>query len=250
MPTVKKRPSAASAAREALDRLQRELALGYRVLGDHGLGLGLLAHLTARLPGADTFWTYQLGMSVEEVRIADLAEARFDATPLDASHRINPSIAIHGSVYAARPDVLCIVHHHGDNAVALGAIGSNLMPFDRNAGRWHGEIAIADDFDAPEIKHQGPSLVAVLGATRKALLLKHHGVLVTGRSIRDAIVSTIELERSCGVQLKAMAAGQLHLLPQPEIDDCKRFLASDAFADGTWDYCLRRLARRGLDDIG
>lgn len=242
----KKRPS--SAGCDALKLLQRELALGFRMLGDHGLGLGLLAHLTARLPGGDTFWTYQLGMSVEEVRVQDLAEARADATPVDPACCINPSMAIHGDIYAARPDVMCVAHHHGDGAVALGSIGCNLMPYDRSAGRWYGEIDIAEDFDAPEIKNQGPSLVATLGQ-KKALLLKHHGVLVTGHSIRDAVVATIELERCCAVQLKAMAAGQLHTMPRAEIDDCKKFLASDTFADGTWDYYSRRLARRGLADI-
>lgn len=234
---------------DALRELKRDLALGYRILGDNGLGFGLLAHLTARLPGADTFWTYQLGMSVEEVRVADLAEARFDATPVEPGCRINPTMAIHGDIYRARPDVLCIAHHHGDNGVALGAIGATLLPFDRNAGRWHGEIDMVADFEAPAIKNQGASLVQVLGPDKKALLLKHHGVLVTGRNIHDAVVATVELERSCGVQLKAMSAGQLHMMPAAEIEDCKQFLASDVFAEGTWAYYRRRLARKGLDDV-
>jgi L-fuculose-phosphate aldolase len=231
---------------EALIELKRELACGYRILGQAGLGLGLLAHLSARLPGATTFWHYQLGQSVEEVRVADLREVGFDAKPLDGRSRINPSIRVHGDVYAVRPDVRCIVHHHGDNSVAMGAIGANLDPFDRNAGRWHDEINIAEDYESPEIANQGQSVVSALGA-RKALILKHHGVLVTGRSIRDAVVSTIELERSFGVQLKAMAAGRLQRMPQPEIDDCKKFLASDDFVDGTWNYLRRVLSRAGLD---
>lgn len=238
-----------SAGSKALADLKRDLALGYRILGHYGLGRGLLAHLTARLPGRETFWTYQLGMSVEEVRVRDLVEARFDAEPLNPKHRVNPSMAIHGDVYRARPDVLCIVHHHGDHAVALGALGSNLVPFDRNAARWHGQIGVVTDFEAPAIRDQGGSMVAAIGSQGKALLLKHHGVLVTGPSIRDAVVATIELEHSCGVQVRAMAAGPLHVMPQAEIDDCKKFLASEAFSNGTWDYYCRVLARHGTDDI-
>jgi len=229
---------------DPLDALRLELAQGYRVMGQAGLGLGLLAHLTARLPGAETYWSYQLGQSVEEVEVADLREVTFDARPVDGVSRINPSLLIHGDVYRARPDVLCILHHHGEDSIAMGAIGAELAPYDRNSGRWHGEIGMVEDFEAPEIANQGGSIVAAMGG-RKAMILKHHGVLVTGRSVRDAVVSAIELERCFRVQLKAMAAGALHLMPQAEIDDCKKALASDMFVDGTWSYYLRVLDRAG-----
>lgn len=234
-------------AADPVDTLRRELALGFRVLGHNGLGHGILAHLTARLPGASTFWTYQLGQSVEEVRVSDLRECDFDAHPLDGVSPVNPTMRAHGAVYRARPDVLCVLHHHGDACVALGAIGANLEPFDRNSGRWHGEIAIVEDFeDVPDIADQGRAYAAGLGRG-KALLLKHHGVLVTGASVRDAVVSALELERSCRVQLLAMAAGSLHHIGPGEIAECKKFLASERAVELNWAYQLRRLARHGGD---
>lgn len=232
---------------QALRELKRELAYGYRILGREGLGRGLLAHLTARLPGAETFWTYQFGQSVEEVRVADLCEAGFDANPTNKARRVNPTLRVHGLVYAARPDVLCIAHHHGDNSVAMGAIGALLEPFDRNAARWYRDLEIIEDYDnAYRIAEQGKAIVAKLGK-KKALILKHHGVLVAGRSVRDTVISTIELERSFGVQLKAMAAGRLQHMPKKEIADAKGFLTSDVYIDGTWSYMRRVLARERLD---
>lgn len=230
-----------------IDELKAELAHGFRAMALNKMGLGLLAHLTARMPGGDTYWTYQIGQSVEEVRVSDLRECTFDAKPCDGVSRINPSIACHGDVYLARPDVTCILHHHSVESIAMGAIGANLEPFDRNSGRWHGEIAIVEDFDAPEIHNQGASMVDALGRG-KALILKHHGVLVTGRNVRDAVVAAAELDRCMDAQLRAMAAGKLHLMPQAEIDDCKKFLASDMFADGTWDWYMRVMKRTGLVD--
>lgn len=232
---------------EDIEALKRELVLGFRAMALNNLGLGLLAHLTARMPGAETYWTYQIGQSVEEVRLSDLREVTFDAKPVDGVSPINPSIACHGDVYRARPDVMCILHHHSTASIAMGAIGANLQPYDRNSGRWHGEINIVEDFDAPEIHNQGGSMVDAMGAG-KALILKHHGVLVTGRNIRDAVVSAAELDRCCEVQLQAMAAGELHMMPQAEIDDCKKFLASDAFVDGTWNWYVRSMERNGLSE--
>lgn len=229
-----------------MNNLLRDLALGYRVLGSQGVGLGLLAHLTVRESGASTFWTYQLGQSVEEVRVADLVEVNFDLVVVSGSGLVNPNLAIHSEIYAARPDVLSIVHHHGDNAVALGAIGQSVVSFDRNAGRWDNEIALAEMFESPVLRDQGASIASSLGRF-KALLLKHHGVLVTGESLADAVVSTIELEHVCSVQLKAMAAGELHLMPAAEIEDTKIALGSKRYYEGMWAYYKRVLTRHGLD---
>jgi L-fuculose-phosphate aldolase len=231
----------------------RELALAYRILGSFNLGVGLLSHLTMRGAGGSTFWTYQLGQSVEEVRTADLVEIGFDLEPVGGRGRINPSLAIHVQIYAARPDVCSIVHHHGANAVALGAIGSSVIPFDQHAARWHEEIALAEVYESPLLHGQSASIAEALGS-KKALLLKHHGVLVTGGCLEDAIVSTIELDNVCGAQLKAMAAGELHRMPAAELADVKQVMGSKIYYNGVWAYYLRRLSRlgldRGVDDVG
>lgn len=224
----------------------RELALAYRILGSFNLGVGLLAHLTMRAVGGSTFWTYQLGQSVEEVRTADLVEIGFDLKPVAGRGRVNPNLAIHAQLYAARPDVCSIVHHHGSNGVALGAIGSSVLPFDQHAARWHEEIALAEVYESPLLHSQSASITDALGS-KKALLLKHHGVLVTGSCLADAIVSTIELDNVCGAQLKAMAAGQLHEMPAAELADVKQVMGSEIYYKGVWAYYRRRLSRLGLD---
>ena len=161
-----------------LGTLRRELAYGYRILGQAGLGRGLLAHLTARLPGSDTFWSYQFGQSVEEVRISDLREVNADIEVVSGDGMVNPTLKIHALAYAARPDINCIAHHHGDNSVAMGAIGANLQPFDRNSARWQGLVDIIEDYDnTHRIAEQGNAILDVLGGDKRALILKHHGRL-------------------------------------------------------------------------
>jgi L-fuculose-phosphate aldolase len=226
--------------------LRRELALGYRVLGSQGIGLGLLAHITVREPGATTFWTYQLGQSVEEVRVCDLREVDFELNIQSGGGEVNPNLRIHSEIYAQRPDVLSIVHHHGSNCVALSSIGHCLEPFDRDAGRWSGEIALVESYESPVLRNQGASIATALGSL-KALLLKHHGVLVVGESVADSVVSAIEIEKSCGVQLKAMSAGKLHMLPDAEIEDTRKALGSRRYHQGMWNYYVRSLRRNGLD---
>lgn len=236
---------------QALGELKRNLVLGYRMLGMHGLGLGLLAHLTGRLPGAQTFWTYRFGQSVEEVTLHDLCEADFDGRTLDPDARINPTLAAHGPIYRAHPNVLCIAHHHGDNGVAAGAIGTTLLPIDNHAARWDGDVRLVQDYDDTfSIAEQG-AIMAREFASACALLLKHHGLIVAHGSVQQTVVRALELEASLGMQLKAMAAGKPHLMPEGAIAECKKFLNSDVYFNGMWAYLTRRLKREGLaDELG
>ena len=80
-----------------------------------------------------------------------------------------------------------------------------------------------------------------------ALLLKHHGVIVASGSIAETVVRAIEVEKSLGVQLKAMAAGKLHRMPDGAIAESKHLLNSEGYFNGMWDYFCRRLKREGLD---
>jgi len=196
--------------------------------------------------GGSTFWTYQLGQSVEEVRTADLVEVGFDLKLVSGDGRVNPNLKIHGEIYAARPDVHSIAHHHGSNGVALGAIGATVIPFDQHAARWHDEVVLAEVYESPLLHGVSATIAEALGS-KKALLLKHHGVLVTGSCLADTVVSTIELDNVCGAQLKAMAAGEPQSMPAAELSDVKQVMGSKIYYEAAWAYYLRRLARLGLD---
>ena len=50
-----------------LAALKHDLLCAFHVLHRAGQGSGVAGHLTARLPGAQTFWTHRWGMAFEEV---------------------------------------------------------------------------------------------------------------------------------------------------------------------------------------
>ena len=54
-------------------------------------------------------------------------------------------------------------------------------------------------------------LLADLG-DNKAMMLRNHGILTTGRSIPEAFKRLYLLERACQIQVDAAAAGELNLL--------------------------------------
>ena len=89
----------------------------------------------------------------------------------------------------------------------------------------------------------GAGVARALGAHR-AVLLKNHGVVVTGKSIEEAVISAIMLENAAMVQLAAEAAGD----PAPEfsrtdIGKLKHDISQPEQFKVNFDYLARRVKR-------
>jgi adducin len=92
-------------------------------------------------------------------------------------------------------------------------------------------------------------LVADLGTRNHTLVLRNHGVLVCGPSITWAWVRLYQFEVAAGVQLKAMAAGQLNRIADTVMARTReQFEGGDAQAGAAvrhpeWPAALRMLDR-------
>jgi L-fuculose-phosphate aldolase len=223
--------------------LRQELLAAYHILDLHGQNAGIAGHLTARLPGGDSFWCHGYGQGFEEVRAGDLHQADMDLRVLAGPGRINPSLVIHAGLYRARADVGCVIHTHSLNAVMLSATGEPLRPLFQSALMFHEDCALHAEYGGIiDTVETGVELAAALGP-RRALLLANHGTLVVGRSIREAVHCAIMLDDACRIQLGAMAASGGR--PLLEVDataaaEAKRFLLSDKVLELRWSHYLRR----------
>jgi L-fuculose-phosphate aldolase len=226
----------------ALAALKGEMVTGYRAMAREGLGLGYLGHLTARLPGGTTFWSYPWGLSFEEVEEPDLQECDFQAKNLTSDLAINPVLAVHGQIYTKRPEVISIAHHHGPNVVALGILGRVLEPIHIVAARHFNDIGFLREDGHRGAVDQGDATLAALGSKR-AVIQQNHGIMVTGSSVADTVVATLEIEYFAGIQLKAMAAGELKLMPADEIPSMTTYVRAEKTINDTWAYLKRAIAR-------
>jgi L-fuculose-phosphate aldolase len=232
-----------SADEPATAALKQDLVYAFHILERDGQGSGIAGHITARLPGAQSFWSHQWGQGFDDVTYEDLIEADFELGTITGQGRVNPTLHIHSRLYLARPDVTCIVHTHGINAVALGATGSNLEPFWVYGSIFHDDVALFDEYDGIVLgKAEGVRIAEALGP-RRGLLLRNHGLLTADCSIRRACLDALTLEHCCKAQLMAMAAGKLKLMPEEAARQSKQFVLADETVDGNWNYLVRCLLR-------
>lgn len=242
-PKVTSLAAHAAADSAELQALKRDLLHAYHILDADGQSSGIAGHLTARLPGARTFWSHRWGLGFDEVAYDDLIEADFELATVTGDGRVNPTLNIHTQIYEVRPDVGSIIHTHGKNALALGAAGSTLEPVTQTGAVFYDDIAFLDEYEGVVFgKSEGDTIAEALGR-RRGVLLKNHGALVVGANVREATIAMLVLEFAAEVQLKAMAAGPLSRLPEAAARQAKKFLVSPELIDQRFEHQVRRIRR-------
>lgn len=108
--------------------------------------------------------------------------------------------AVHLAVYAARPEVMAIVHAHPVHACALAVLGEPLPALLDEVGPvLGGEVRVAEY--APSGSPQlGPCAVEGLRG-RSGVILARHGTVTVGASLEEAFWRLEVLERAAHVHL-------------------------------------------------
>ena len=220
------RPQAVSAGEW---RLRVELAACYRVFAELGWTELIFNHVTVRVPEASpAFLINPFGLNYDEVTASNLIKIGPDGTPLqDTQHFVNRAgFLIHSVVHAARPDAHCVMHTHTTAGMAIACKRDGLGHDDFYGAELFGDVAYHDFEGITVHDEEGPRLVTSL-ADKRVLVLRNHGMLVTGSDVFNAFRWMWTLQRACEVQLAADALRGANLCLT---DAVRRSCAMDAKA--------------------
>lgn len=186
-----------------------DLACAYRLANHYRWTDQIYTHFTAKVPDADHFLINPYGVLFDEVTASCLVKVDYDGRVLLSASGIGINQAgfvIHSCVHRARPDFASVLHTHSANGLAVAAQKRGLLNLTQHSMRFHDRIGyhdyegLAQDFDEQK------RLVADLGP-HKAMILRNHGLLAAGTTIRDAFEQLYYLERACEAQIRAQSAG-------------------------------------------
>jgi ribulose-5-phosphate 4-epimerase/fuculose-1-phosphate aldolase len=228
-----------------------DLAACYRLVAMYGYTEMIANHISCRVPGTrDHFLINPYGMLYEEIDASCLIKVDCNGNVLfnASDYHLNAAgFVIHSAIHMARHDVDCVAHTHTPAGMAVSAMECGLLPLAQTSMRflhiaYHDFEGIADDIDERE------RLVQHLG-NHEAMILRNHGLLVVGRDVPAAFNALYRLERSCEVQVMAMAANTKLVLPSKEILEetyqkmQPRPQASNRNGSLAWAALLRKLDR-------
>ena len=227
--------------------LAEQVAGACRVLALEGYSDLTLGHVSAR-DGEWRGWIKRKGVALDEVGADDVIPLDVGREEALAAPEMHLEAVLHTEVYKARPDVGAVVHGHPPYATALGATRADLELLTHDAVLFADGVSFFDETaELITAAGQGRAVAAALGS-RRAVILRNHGVLVVGKDVPWAVLAAVTLERAARMQSIATTLGPL----QPISHDWARRILPDKYHDGLveeyWAAWMRRLAR--IDDGG
>ncbi|MET4806164.1 class II aldolase/adducin family protein [Limibacillus sp. MBR-115] len=228
------------------------LAALFRIFHLLGIEDMIYTHFSARLPGErDRFLINPYGHLFEEVTASNLVAFYGDQAVEPEDETLNQAgIAIHSSLYQARPDIGCIIHTHSRAGAVVAASREGLQPISQDALEIFDEIA-CHDYGVPASQEEKERLAEDCRQAN-CLILRNHGLLVVGESIPSAFIRMYFLERACELQAAAYGMpGGAHLIDQAVQDRIAQRMAevrqSGRYGELLWQAVLRRLERSGQE---
>src|SRR2546429_10025042 len=100
-----------------------------------------------------------------------------------------------------------MIHTHTRTGVAVSAIKCGLLPISQHAMRVHAELPYHDYEGVAIYKEEQARMARDLGKKSKAMILRNHGVLALGETVREAFEIMYYIGCACQIQVVAMACG-------------------------------------------
>jgi ribulose-5-phosphate 4-epimerase/fuculose-1-phosphate aldolase len=236
------------AGQRATDRaIKEQLILAGKVLVAQGQDDFTRGHISLRLPGnPNLFFMKAHSTGLDEITTQNILTIDLEGNVVAGTARRHSEVYIHSEIFKARPDVNCVIHTHPTYSIALSATGRALKCYSQPGALFYKALGTyTDTINLIRSPAMGAEVARALGDGR-AVLLKNHGVVVTGATIAEAVIGTIMLENGAMVQLLVEAAGD----PAPEFSqaDIEKLKADISQAEQftiNFDYLVRRVKRRG-----
>lgn len=221
--------------------VRERVAWACRILALEGYADLTLGHVSARSEGG-TIYIKRKGVALDEVEPDDVVDLD------DPAADLHLETVLHTEIYARRPDVGAVVHGHPPYATAFGATTARLELLTHDAVLFADGVSVFEE--SPELiteREQGRTVAEAL-ASRRAVILQNHGVVIADKDVRWAVLSAITLERAIRLQAIASSLGELRPIPREVAESMFADKYQERFVDEYWAAWIRRARRAGADD--
>ncbi|XP_063313782.1 alpha-adducin isoform X8 [Pelobates fuscus] len=200
-----------SIAYEKGEKLLRcKLAAFYRLADLFGWSQLIYNHITVRVSSEqEHFLIVPFGLLYSEVTASSLVKINLQGDMVDRGSTnlgVNKAgFTLHSAIYAARPDVKCIVHIHTPAGAAVSAMKCGLLPLSPEALSL-GEVTYHDYHGILVDEEEKVLIQKNLGPKSKVLILRNHGLVTMGETVEEAFYYIHNLMSACEIQVRTLAS--------------------------------------------
>lgn len=213
MTMVLSMPTRAQTPKDPDDERKEDLVMAYKILVNEGI-LDSFGHVTVRSAKNPNIFLMPRAMPPSLVTKDDILELNVaDSQPIDPKgRRVNGERYIHGEIYKARPDVMSVIHSHSQAVIPLSLTKYKLRPVVAQAGFLPPETPNFEIRDARAAGDRGMQVtdskrgaaLAKTLSTYPAALMRGHGNVIVGRSVKEATVYAAYVDINAKMQTQAM----------------------------------------------
>ena len=184
-----------------------------RAMNELGINRGAAGNVSAR--SGDGFLITPTGLAYDKTMPEDIVFMRMDG---GATGPRKPSSEwrFHRDIYAARPEVGAVVHAHSPFATSLACIGLAIPPFHYMIARFGGHDLRCARYATFGTQELSDAVLEALDG-RNGCLMAHHGMVVAGRDLEQALDLAGELESLSEQYWRVLQLGEPRLLPMEEM---------------------------------
>ena len=250
-----------------LEDVKREVAAANRVLANLGLATGLtaaLGHASMRVPSEPNHFfvkgrEYEFDalaiMEPDDMVLCDtegfLIAGRTGLTQCS-------EVKIHACIYKTHPQVQAVVHVHPRYTILMSVLTGSVKPMRQEGAQLvRHPLPVYPHVKTIQTDAEGMELANLLGDSR-AMLLRGHGAVTTGKSLSEAVMGMAQLEEQAQMSYLAYCAegkdytclpndlldemiNRPPLYEQPHFKDVLSGRAPQR--DGIWNYQKRAASR-------
>jgi len=214
---------------ENLAGLKRDFIAALRIIAHQGLS-DAFAHLSARVAGGKKM-LFMTRKSPALVKASELFVVDFE--------KVVPQSSVHQAVYKLRSDVGSVIHFHSPAVILLSVVGQTVQPMHNYSAIFYEGVPVFEGTGQVESPERADEIARLLGAA-KAVILRGHGAVVVGRSIREVCVLALYLEESARLQVEAMKLGTPRFVSQLEAERIAKRTFKPASTERAWEHFLHK----------
>lgn len=207
-----------------LDELIDDLVIANHILFNEGVVDGF-GHISVRIPERPDRFLLSASLAPAVVKHGDIMEHDLDGEPVDPKgRRAYLERFIHSEIYRVRPDVHAVVHSHSPSIIPYTVTGAALKPIYHMSGFLAFGVPTFEIRDAGgpntdmliRTRPLGAALAKTLGPSAAYALMRGHGSIAVGESIRQVVYRAIYAEVNASLQQQAARMGEITFLNDAE----------------------------------
>lgn len=209
--------------------LKKDFIAALRIIYREGLS-DAFAHLSARV-GDGKKMLFMPRKSPALVKASDLFVCDFS--------KVVPQSTVHQAVYLVRDDVSSVIHFHSPAVILLSVVGQTVRPMHNYSAIFYEGVPVFEGTGQVESPERAAEIAELLGPA-KAVILRGHGAVVVGHSIREVCMLALYLEESARLQVEAIKLGSPNFVSRSEAERIAKRTFKPASTERAWEHFLHK----------